>query len=74
MELGPCQLRRHELLSGVGWGSVLCAGADEIAVPAAGLSGAPREYPLSSHMYALASHVVYGLTTGAVRKAVRAVL
>ena len=74
MELGPRKLRRHELLSGVGFGSLLFAGADEIAVSAAGLSGPPREYPLSSHVYALASHLVYGLTTGAIRKVVRAVL
>lgn len=74
MELGPRELRRHELLSGIGFGGVLFAGADEIAVPAAGLSGPPQEAPASSHLYALASHVVYGLTTGAVRKAVRAVL
>jgi putative membrane protein len=74
MEVGPRRVRRHELLSSVGFGSVLFAGADEIAVPAAGLSGPPSDSPLSSHLYALASHIVYGLTTGAVRKAVRAAL
>jgi putative membrane protein len=74
MELAPRDLRRHELLSGIGFGSVLFAGADEIAVPAVGLSGPPTEVPASSHLYALASHIVYGLTTGAVRKAVRAAL
>lgn len=74
MEVAPRHLRRHEILSGVGFGSVLFAGADEIAIPAAGLSKPPREVPVSSHLYALASHLVYGLTTGAVRKAVRAVL
>jgi hypothetical protein len=74
MELGPRDLRRHEFLSGLGFGSMLFAGADEIAVPAAGLSSPPQQVPASSHVYALASHVVYGLTTGAVRKAVRAAL
>lgn len=74
MELGPRDLRRHEFLSGIGFGSMLFAGADEIAVPAAGLASPPKEVPASSHLYALASHVVYGLTTGAVRKAVRAAL
>jgi len=73
MELGPRKLQRQELLSGVGFGSMLFAGADEIAVPAAGLSGPPREYPLSSHVCALVSHLVHGLTTGALRKLVRAV-
>jgi putative membrane protein len=74
MEVGPRRMRRHEFLSGIGFGSVLFAGADEIAVPATGLSGSPTETPLSSHLYALASHIVYGLATGAVRKGVRAAL
>jgi|SRR5258708_5259244 putative membrane protein len=74
VEVGPRKLRRHDLLSGVGLGGVLFAGVDEIAVPAMGLSKKPTEAPLSSHLYALASHLVYGLTTGAVRKAVRAAL
>lgn len=74
IEAGPRNVRRHDLLSGIGLGSVLFAGADEIAVPALGLSGKPWESPMSSHLYALASHMVYGVTTGAVRRAVRAVL
>jgi putative membrane protein len=74
VEVGPRKLRRHDLLSGVGLGGVLFAGVDEIAVPALGLSKKPTEAPLSSHLYALASHLIYGLTTGAVRKAVRAAL
>jgi putative membrane protein len=73
-EVGPRKLRRHDLLSGAGLGGVLFIGADEIAVPALGLSKKPTEAPLSSHVYALASHLVYGLTTGAVRKAVRTAL
>jgi putative membrane protein len=73
-EVGPRDLRRHELLSGLGFGSVLFAGADEVVVPALGLSGKPSESPASSHLYALASHIVYGLTAGAVRKAVRTAL
>jgi putative membrane protein len=72
--VGPRKLRRHDLLSGVGLGGVLFLGADEIAVPAMGLSKKATEAPLSSHVYALVSHIVYGLTTGAVRKAVRAAL
>jgi hypothetical protein len=74
VEIGPRDLRRHDLLSGLGFGSVLFAGADEVAVPALGLSGKPSESPASSHLYALASHIVYGVTAGAVRKAVRAAL
>jgi hypothetical protein len=74
VEVGPRDLRRHDLLSGVGFGSVLFAGGDEIAVPALGLSEKASESPASSHLYAFASHIVYGLTAGAVRKAVRTAL
>ena len=36
-----------------------------------GLSKLPTEYPLSVHAYAFASHLVFGLTTELVRRAVR---
>lgn len=74
IEAGPRHLGRHALLSGLGFGSMLFAGADETVVPALKLSGSPMKAPLSSHLYAFASHMVYGLTTGAVRKAVRSAL
>lgn len=74
MEFAPREFRKHALLSGIGFGGALFTGADEIAVPALGLSGKPGESPISSHLYALASHLVYGLTTGAVRKGIRAAL
>jgi hypothetical protein len=75
MEMGPRDLRRHELLSGVGFGSLLFAGADEIAIPATGLSQEPpSKTPITTHLQALFSHVVYGVTAGAVRKAVRSAL
>src|SRR5437870_2750070 len=69
-ELGPHGVRRHPVLSGMGFGSVLFAGADEVAVPSLGLSAAPGETPVSSHIYALASHLIYGATAGAVRRIV----
>jgi putative membrane protein len=47
--------------------------ADEIAVPASGLSKPPAEHPLSTHAYSLASHLVYGLTLDIVRRGVLAV-
>ncbi|MBV9343135.1 MAG: DUF1440 domain-containing protein [Acidobacteria bacterium] len=74
MELGPRDLRRHELWSGIGFGSMLFAGADEITVPAMGLSKPAQKMPVSLHLYALASHVVYGATAGVVRKTIRGVL
>jgi uncharacterized membrane protein YagU involved in acid resistance len=46
---------------GTGFGAALFAIADELAVPAFGLSGKPTEAPFSSHVYGLASHLVYGL-------------
>jgi len=74
LEAGPRHLRRHALLTGLGFGSMLFAGADEAVVPALKLSRSPRKAALSSHFYAFASHLVYGLTAGAVRKAVRSAL
>lgn len=64
--------------SGTGWGApfgaALWLGADELAVPVLGLSGAPTDTPISTHASALAAHVVYGVTTEVVRRAVRSVL
>ena len=48
--------------------------ADEISVPALGLSKGPTEYPVSTHVYALASHLVYGATAELSRRAIRQVL
>jgi putative membrane protein len=59
-------------LPGLIFGASLFAVADEIAVPALGFSGKPTESPLSSHLYGLASHLVYGISTEMVRRGVRA--
>jgi len=59
---------------GTGFGAALFAAADEVAVPALGLSGKPSEAPLSSHVYALASHLVYGAATEGVRRLMLATL
>ena len=40
-------------------------------MPALGLSKWPAEYPVSTHLYGLASHVVYGLTAELLRGAIR---
>jgi putative membrane protein len=60
--------------AGLPFGAVVWLVVDEGLVPAAGLSKSPAEYPLSIHAYALASHLVYGLTTELVRRAVRSAL
>lgn len=56
------------------FGAALFALADELAVPALGLSGRPSEYPFSAHLYGLASHLVYGLSTEVTRRGLRAAL
>lgn len=48
--------------------------ADEGAVPWLGLSKGATEYPVSTHAYALASHMVYGLTAEVTRRAVRNII
>jgi putative membrane protein len=57
--------------AGLPFGAAVWLAVDEGLVPAAGLSKSAEEYPLSIHAYALASHLVFGLTTELVRRAVR---
>lgn len=59
---------------GVPFGAAFWLIADEITVPALGLSKAPTQYPLSTHASALAAHCVYGLTTEVVRRGTRRLL
>ena len=74
-EFAPRGMRgMHPLLAGTSYGTALFAGADEVALPALGLSPAPQETPASKHLYGLVSHVVYGLTAEMVRRRVRRVL
>lgn len=54
--------------AGTAYGSAVWLVADEVAVPAFGFSKGPSEYPLSSHVNALASHLVYGVVTDLTRK------
>lgn len=57
--------------AGLPFGAAFWLVADETAVPLLGLSKGPKEYGLSTHAYALASHLVYGLTAELTRRAVR---
>jgi putative membrane protein len=59
---------------GLAFGTAVWLLADEVSVPALGLSKPPTKIPLSSHVYAFLSHLVYGWTTEMVRRAVRKVL
>jgi hypothetical protein len=59
---------------GVPFGAAVWLIADEGIVPAVGLSKQAKDYPLSIHAYALAAHIVYGVTTELVTRAVRRAL
>jgi hypothetical protein len=53
---------------GLPFGATVWLIADEMGVPLAGLSNVPADYPLSSHLSAFATHLVYGATTECVRR------
>lgn len=55
---------------GTAYGSAVWLLADEIGVPATGLSRPPTASPPTAHAKALASHLVYGLVTDLTRRAV----
>ena len=57
--------------AGLPFGAAFWVVADETAVPLLGLSKGPTEYPVSTHAYALASHLVYGFTAEVTRRSVR---
>jgi uncharacterized protein DUF1440 len=57
--------------AGLPFGAAFWLIADETTVPLLRLSKPPKEYPISTHVYALASHLVYGLTAEIVRRALR---
>ena len=65
-----------EVTTGLGlpFGVAFWMVADEGAVPLLGLSKGATEYPISTHAYALASHLVYGLTAEVTRRAVRNII
>jgi putative membrane protein len=60
--------------AGLPFGAAFWLVADETAVPLLGLSKPPTEYPVSTHVYAFASHLVYGLTAELVRRSLRKAL
>ena len=59
---------------GTAFGSALFTGADLFAVPALHLSDPSNGQPVSALATPFAAHIVYGMTTEAVRRLVRAVL
>ena len=61
-------------VGGLPFGAAFWLVADEVSVPLLGFSKGPMEYPLSTHAYSLASHLVYGATAELSRRAVRHLL
>jgi uncharacterized protein DUF1440 len=59
---------------GLVFGTAVWLLADEVSVPALGLSKPPTKISLSTHVYAFVSHLVYGWTTEMVRRAIRKAL
>jgi uncharacterized membrane protein YagU involved in acid resistance len=57
--------------SGVGVGTALWITADEIAMPAFGLSGPTTRRPLEKHLQSFAAHMVYGTVAELVRNGAR---
>jgi len=60
--------------AGLPFGAAFWLLADEVSVPLLGLSKGPTEYPVSTHVYSLASHIVYGVSTELSRRALRHVM
>ena len=56
---------------GLPYGAALFVAADEIALPAFGLSRPPREVPKEMHVYGFMSHLVYAASLELVRRNVR---
>jgi len=59
---------------GLVFGASVWLVADEAIVPALGLGKSAKQTPVSTHIYALTSHLVYGFVTETVRRAMRGVL
>lgn len=74
LEFAPCNYRSNAIGSGLLMGTALFAGADELALPALGLTESPSESPASAHLYGLVSHLVYGATAGVVTRKLRKVI
>ena len=74
MERASRGFKRNPIRSGLLMGSSLFVAADEIALPLLRLTPAPNKNPMSSHLYGLASHLVYGATAGWVTPKIRKVI
>lgn len=60
--------------AGTAFGAALFAGADLVAVPALNLSGSPGQQSISSLATPFAAHLVFGMTTEAIRRVIRGII
>jgi hypothetical protein len=60
--------------SGSAFGAAVWIGADEIAMPMLGLESPDNDRTFELHAQSFASHIVYGVTTELVRRAIRRAL
>jgi putative membrane protein len=56
---------------GLPFGASIWLAADEVGIALAGFATEPTDYPASRHAAALGSHLVFGATVEAVRRAIR---
>jgi uncharacterized membrane protein YagU involved in acid resistance len=61
-------------LGGIPFGAAFWLIVDEGSLPLLGITKGPSAYPIATHVYALASHLVFGLTAEVVRSTVRRAL
>lgn len=66
--------RSSRIGAGTVFGSALFLAADELMVPALGLSKPPTQQPASSQVNHWAGHLVYGATVELVRRGLRRIL
>ena len=73
---GAAAARTPEITAwgGVPFGATVWLIADEMGMPVTGLAKPPTAYPVQDHATSLASHLLYGATTDAVRRLVVATL
>jgi uncharacterized membrane protein YagU involved in acid resistance len=71
METAP---QGSPIIAGAAFGTAVWIGADEIAMPALGLSSNDEEYPIEAHMQSFVAHLAYGITAELVRRGVRLLL
>jgi putative membrane protein len=60
--------------AGIPFGAAFWLIVDEGSLPLLGIAKSPSAYPIATHVYALASHLVFGLTAEVVRSSVRRTL